>query len=45
MPIWQAWLMRPSGIMEQRILDTTKTTVLSCHRYLVKTGDEKMNNI
>jgi hypothetical protein len=34
--------------MEQRVLDTNagkQLTVLSCHRCLINTDNEKMNNI
>ena len=36
-----------TSIIEQCVLDTNagKTTVLSCHRCLINTGVEKMNNI
>ncbi len=32
---------KTTNVTEQRILDTGKKTVLSCHRCLINTGDEK----
>jgi hypothetical protein len=40
-------VFHPSVQIEEHVLDTKcrKNTVLSCHRCLINTGDENMNNI